>query len=210
MKDGRGSYVSSQWQDLKKSGGLAVTPQILQELLTAGGENVLTRDEVLERVKSYFMSCMAAEKDAEGNVFYRWARNPTKTALALSLGVSVQTLTSYVNGFDKHGFIYKEIPRDGVQRIDTSAFDILRNAYMLIQTFYEEKLGENRNNAGVIFWLLNSENRKWSNEQEFKFIQEPSERQFLPNSELPTLEAPSKEILTLPTLSNNDNKEEQK
>lgn len=32
----------------------------------------------------------------------------------------------------------------------TEDFDILRRAYALIETFYEEKLGENRNNAGVI------------------------------------------------------------
>ena len=55
--------------------------------------------------------------------------------------------------------------------------------------FYEEKLGENRNNAGTIFWLNNLQNNRWSNEQSFKFDYQPQtqERRSLTAAELPRL-----------------------
>ncbi len=62
-----------------------------------------------------------------------------------------------------------ENQRETVQKINTNDFDLIRKAYALIEDFYEQKLGDNRNNAGVIFWLNNRENSRWSNEQEFKF-----------------------------------------
>ena len=49
-----------------------------------------------------------------------------------------------------------------------------------LKIFYEQKLGDNRNNAGVIFWLNNKENTRWSNEQEFKFSAESKAETTLP------------------------------
>ena len=53
-------------------------------------------------------------------------------------------------------------------RISPSDFDLVRKAYQIITIFYESKLSENRNPAGIIYWLNNSLNEQWSNEQTFK------------------------------------------
>lgn len=64
-----------------------------------------------------------------------------------------------------------------------------------IEVYYEEKLGENRNNAGTIFWLTNKNNSKWSNEQEFKFgKQEQVEEKQLTLEDLKQMEDEEDEI----------------
>lgn len=104
---------------------------------------------------------------------YGWVRNPTKSGLALCLGIDKQTLLDYVKGVNSDGKAYSRTNPDYKRVVATEDFDILQRAYSLIETFYEEKLAENRNNAGTIYWLNNANNTKWSNEQEFKFSAEP-------------------------------------
>lgn len=169
--DNRGQYMAMAWQEAKKAGGLAYSPQQIDSILEERDDIVLTREEVKQRISAYFQNCMTVGQDEETlELTYIWKRNPTKSGLALVLGVSPQTLVDYVKGVDRRDNKYKvENQRETVQKINTNDFDLIRKAYALIEDFYEQKLGDNRNNAGVIFWLNNRENSRWSNEQEFKF-----------------------------------------
>lgn len=159
------------WEEAKKAGGISYSPEQIETILEERGDMLLTREEVKSRITAYFGSCLTVTQDEDsGELSYIWKRNPTKSGLAMALNVSPQTLIDYIKGSDRHGNQYKEYCNiTNRQRINTSDFDLLRKAYTLIEDFYEQKLGDNRNNAGVIFWLNNKENTRWSNEQEFKF-----------------------------------------
>lgn len=108
-----------------------------------------------------------------------------------------------MKGSDRRGNIYKrEGENKGRQKIATADFELIRKAYILIEDFNEQKLGDNCNNAGTIFWLNNKENTRWSNEQEFKFgtVEQP-ERRVLSADELPNLFLKDKDnIPSLPEL----------
>ncbi len=185
---GRGKFAVMAWEEAKKCGGLSYSPEQIQAILEESGDEMLTREEVKNRISAYLQSCITMSQDEETQEFnYVWKRNPTKSGLALALSVSPQTLIDYVKGSDRRGNTYKPKGENkGRQKIATADFDLIRKAYILIEDFYEQKLGDNRNNAGVIFWLNNKENTRWSNEQEFKFgaIEEP-ERKVLRADELP-------------------------
>ena len=88
-----------------------------------------------------------------------------KGELAAALGVDETTLSRYVSG-KYNGREYIDGGTRG--RISPSDFDLVRKAYQIITIFYESKLSENRNPAGIIYWLNNSLNEQWSNEQTFK------------------------------------------
>ena len=188
--DGRGQYMVRAWEEAKKAGGLSYSPEQIEAILEESDDVVLTRAEVKDRISAYFQSCLMLSQDEDTQEEnYVWRRNPTKSGLALALGVSPQTVVDYVKGTDRRGNIYKaEGENKGRQKIATADFDLIRKAYILIEDFYEQKLGDNRNNAGVIFWLNNKENTRWSNEQEFKFgVVENEERRVLTAAELPKL-----------------------
>lgn len=188
--DGRGQYMVRAWEEAKKAGGLSYSPEQIQAILEERDDIVLTREEVKNRISAYFQSCLMLSRDEDTKEMnYVWKRNPTKSGLALALGVTPQTVVDYVKGSDRRGNIYKATGENkGRQKIATADFDLIRKAYVLIEDFYEQKLGDNRNNAGVIFWLNNKENTRWSNEQEFKFgtVEQP-ERRALSAAELPRL-----------------------
>lgn len=169
--DNRGQHMVRAWEEAKKAGGISYSPEQIETILEERGDMLLTREEVKSRITAYFGSCLTVTQDEDsGELSYIWKRNPTKSGLAMALNVSPQTLIDYIKGSDRHGNQYKEYCNiTNRQRINTSDFDLLRKAYTLIEDFYEQKLGDNRNNAGVIFWLNNKENTRWSNEQEFKF-----------------------------------------
>lgn len=167
-------FMVRQWEDLKKSGGVTFSLNQMEQILQGGNGAVLTRDEVMSRVINYFNSCVKVviDEDTQEKVT-TWVRNPTKSGLALCLGIDKQTLLDYVKGVNSDGKAYSRTNPDYKRVVATEDFDILQRAYSLIETFYEEKLAENRNNAGTIYWLNNANNTKWSNEQEFKFSAEP-------------------------------------
>jgi hypothetical protein len=191
--DRRGQHMVLAWQEAKKAGGIGYSPQQIDFFLNEREDVMLSRNEVKDRISDYFQSCMTIATDEEtGETNFVWKRNPTKSALAVCLGITADTLISYVKGADKHGNMYKQQGfNDKVQKIATADFDLLRRAYSLIESFYEEKLGDNRNNAGTIFWLNNRENTKWSNQQEFTFnTPDTSNVSHLRASDLPRLKAP--------------------
>lgn len=167
-------FMVRQWEDLKKSGGVTFSLNQMEQILQGGDGAVLTREEVMSKVIGYFNSCVKVvlDEDTQEKVT-TWVRNPTKSGLALCLGIDKQTLLDYVKGVNSDGKAYSRTNPDYKRVVATEDFDILQRAYSLIETFYEEKLGENRNNAGTIYWLNNANNTKWSNEQEFKFSTEP-------------------------------------
>lgn len=205
MADGRGSFMVSTWQELKKAGGIAFSPEQLDALLLQEDDKMLTREEVENRIRSYFLNCTKVEENEDGELVYVWAKNPTKSGLALALGISVGTLCDYIKGSDRHGNPYKITERKNPQRINTSDFDLLHRAYQLIESFYEEKLADNRNNAGTIYWLNNRNNQKWSNEQEFKFGQAEQDcRVVLSVTDLPKLSNMNSNQFDLPTLEVTD------
>lgn len=177
--DGRGQYMIRAWEEAKKAGGISYSPEQIETILEERDDKVLTRAEVKTRISAYFQSCLTVSEDEDTQeINYVWKRNPTKSGLALALGVSPQTVVDYVKGSDRRGNIYKaEGENKGRQKIATADFDLIRKAYILIEDFYEQKLADNRNNAGVIFWLNNKENTRWSNEQEFKFSTEQNVEQ---------------------------------
>lgn len=166
-------FMVRQWEDLKKSGGVTFSLNQMEQILQGGDGAVLTREEVMSKVIGYFNSCVKVvlDEDTQEKVT-TWVRNPTKSGLALCLGIDKQTLLDYVKGVNSDGKTYSWTKPDHKRVVATEDFDILQRAYSLIETFYEEKLGENRNNAGTIYWLNNANNTKWSNEQEFKFSAE--------------------------------------
>lgn len=182
-------FMVRQWEELKKSGGVTFSLDQMEQILQGGDGAVLTREDVMNKVIGYFNSCVkvVVDEDTQEKVT-TWVRNPTKSGLALCLGIDKQTLLDYVKGVNSDGKAYSRTNPDHKRIVSTEDFDILQRAYSLIETFYEEKLGENRNNAGTIYWLNNANNTKWSNEQEFKFgtVEQP-ERRILTADELPRL-----------------------
>ena len=173
LHDGKGQFMIRQWEDLKRSGGITFNLDQMEQILKGGEAAVLTREEVMNKVLGYFNGCVKVVMDEDTQEpVTTWVRNPTKSGLALCLGIDKQTLIDYVKGLNSEGKQFSRMSPDHKRVVATEDFDILRRAYALIETFYEEKLGENRNNAGVIYWLNNASNGRWSNEQEFKFSSE--------------------------------------
>ena len=167
---GNNGFMMRQWEELKKAGSATFDVGQMRNILQGGDETVLSRDEVLDRVMGYFSGCVrVAIEESTGEQITTWVRNPTKSGLAICLGIDKQTLLDYVKGVNSEGKKFSVINPDHKRNISVEDFDILRKAYSLIENFYEEQLALNKNNAGVIYWLNNASNTKWSNEQEFKF-----------------------------------------
>ncbi len=125
--DSRGQYMAMAWQEAKKAGRLAYSPQQINSILEERDNIVLTREEVKQRISAYFQNCMTVGQDEETQeLTYIWKRNPTKSGLALVLGVSPQTLVDYVKGVDRRANKYKvENQRETVQKINTNDFDLI-------------------------------------------------------------------------------------
>ena len=208
MANKRPEAVKS-WEELKKGGGIAHDINTLEALLTEDTAGMLSRDEVLGRVMAYFRSCTHEVINEDGDTITTWIKNPTKADLASFLGIDKQTLVGYVAGIDSRGRPYgADHPEQG-RRISTADFPILRRAYAIIEAFYEGQLALNKNNAGSIFWLNNSLNTRWSNEQEIIVRGESQNtmnvmearneyKKFLSNEEIKVIEQNETEDILLP------------
>jgi hypothetical protein len=163
-------FMVRQWEEIRKAGGISFSIEQMNAILQESEVKMLDREELIARVVGYFNSCVKVAIDEDtGEKVTTWCRNPTKSGLALVLGIDKQTLLDYVKGVNSAGNVYSYNNPDSKRIVATEDFDVLRKAYSLIESFYEERLGDNRNNAGTIYWLNNANNTKWSNEQEFKF-----------------------------------------
>lgn len=201
--DNRGIAVSRNWEEIRKSGGKALSIDTIERILQGEGDNtVLSREEVINRTKEYFNSCIGVVKNEEtGELETVWTRNPTKSAYALALGINRYTLQCYLTEKQPDGKPYGITPRNRI--IANENFDVLQRACSLIESFYEEKLAENRNVAGCIFWLNNTNNKAWSNNQEITVLTDKDTNSTMTMADLPKLN--EYEIADLPELPELDN-----
>lgn len=189
QKTGKPRLMTKAWDELKKGGGLCIPAEQAVQLMSENERVQLNGEDVKMRVAEYFASCQREIINEEtGEKEYVWAKAPTKSGLALMLGITRQSLYDILNRpkSENGGYATKILPE---------AIPFLKRAMDFIEVYYEEKLGENRNNAGTIFWLTNKNNSKWSNEQEFKFgKQEQVEEKQLTLEDLKQMEDEEDEI----------------
>ncbi len=162
---GKGTFMRKTWEELKQAGCPAM-PLTDIETFIKGGDEMLTRQEVEDCIFRYFSRKLQTVIDEDtGEQITIWRSAPMKGELAAALGIDETTLSRYVSG-KYNGRTYVDGGTRG--RISPKDFDLVRKAYQIITIYYESKLSENRNPAGVIYWLNNSLNEQWSNEQSFK------------------------------------------
>lgn len=160
----RGSNGIARWLELQKGGGTAPTTEEIKTLLSTRRDQTIEREELKRLIEEYFRECTSQEVDElTGETITVWRTAPTKSKLALKLGVSKSTLMNAVCGGYGVGHNKPYMGGHG-QRIDESDFDLVRLAYSVIESYYESLLSQNRNNAGTIFWMLNSGRSEWLNE----------------------------------------------
>lgn len=167
---GPGAFAKRNWLEIQKSGTAAPSPVDIAQFLEGGGQMArLSREELSSRICGYFSECIERYEDEEtGNNGYRWRKNPTKSGLARSIGVTLDTLCRYVRGEYSAGLPYNaEMPGNHTV-VHPDDFDIIRASYTVIEEYYEGQLALNKNNAGTIFWLKNSGNTRWSDTQELE------------------------------------------
>lgn len=183
QKPGKQRFMVKTWEDLKKGGGLCIPWETAVNLMSESDNVKIDLTEAQTRVGIYFRSCQREIINEEtGETEFVWAKAPTKSGLALVLGVTRMCLYDILNKPRSENGSYNA-------KILPDAIPFLKRAMDFIEVYYEEKLGENRNNAGTIFWLTNKNNSKWSNEQEFKFgKQEQVEEKQLTLDDLKILE----------------------
>ena len=58
-------FMVRQWEDLKKSGGVTFSLNQMEQILQGGDGAVLTREEVMSKVISYFNSCVKVVLDED-------------------------------------------------------------------------------------------------------------------------------------------------
>lgn len=163
---GKGVFMKRQWQELEKAGSPAMSMNEISDFLE-GGEKMLDRTEVINIIKRYFERKLQTVINEDGEEITVWKTAPRKNEFAAALGVSANTLARYVAG-EYDGREYCEHPTKA--RVRKSDFDLIRKAYQIITDYYESKLPENRNPAGIIFWLKNANNEVWSDEQNVKIV----------------------------------------
>ena len=157
-----------KWEEISKFGGEAPAPAEISECIRMERSTRLSREEVQRRVYQYLTSCMEKYEDEDTHeTGYRWRKNPTKAGLARSVGVTPETLSRYLANH-VNGNPYCADARQSV--VSVNDFDIIRAAAGIIEEFYEQQLGKNRNNSGSIFWLLNAQTERWTNRQEVEMV----------------------------------------
>ena len=166
--DNRGAFMKSQFA----GGGIAPSDEMLTELFdTEKKPHKLSRKEVADKIIQYFRSCFdEVIGETMRNPQREWKKPPTKSGLCLALGISPKTLSNYLKEERTDRRPFNDSADEHTSRIiSTSDFDLLHKACAVIENYYESKLAENRNVAGVIFWLNNLNNPTWSNAQSFSF-----------------------------------------
>ena len=165
--DNRGAFMKSQFS----GGGSAPSDALLTELFdTEKKIYKLTRKELADKIIQYFRGCFDEVVNETGQTERVWKTPPTKSGLCLALGISQKTLSNYLKDERTDRKPFNDSADEHINRIvSTSDFDLIHIACSLIENYYEQKLSENRNVAGVIFWLNNLRNPTWSNTQSFNF-----------------------------------------
>lgn len=170
--DNRGVFMKAQFS----GGGVAPSDAALSELFdTEVKPHKLTRKELSNRIIHYFRSCFDEVVDeTTGQTERVWKIPPTKSGFCLAVGISQKTLSNYLKDERTDRKPFNNSWDEHTNRIiSTDDFDLLHTAVSVIENYYESKLAENRNVAGVIFWLNNINNPAWSNQQAFSFDVKP-------------------------------------
>lgn len=186
--DKRGHNTVENWQRLKKGGQLAPCLDNVSELITdVDNHYTLSHDELVSRIIYFFKSCTEVTIDEAGNEVTKWKTAPTKNMLALCLGISREALTDTVSGLASNK---KPISKDNPahnRRIAIEDIEIVKRAYMLIESYYEGSLVGSGSPVGSIFWLLNSRTPEWSNDHTSTIIHKKEVAEPLTADELPQL-----------------------
>lgn len=163
---GKGAFSIKNWEEIKKGGGKAPSPQEVTQYLKGSSGAKLSRNELINRVSQFFVDFTTQCMDEDtGEVTFTWKSNPTKSALARYIGITAETLSRYLRG-ERNGAPYNETHPGARAIVAASDFDIIRSAATIIEEFYESRLGLNANNAGSIFWLKCLDNARWYDKQE--------------------------------------------
>lgn len=164
---GRGALLVKSWDEIKKAGGKAPSPQEVTQYLRGGNGAKLSRDELISRVSKFFSDFTTQCMDEDtGEITFTWKSNPTKSALARYIGVTAETLSRYLGGRYGGGIPYNAACPGPHAVVAPADFDIIRSAANIIEEFYEGRLGANANNAGSIFWLKAHDDSRWHDKQE--------------------------------------------
>lgn len=169
----RGWHLKQSWAEIKSNAKNipAYSPDELDMFFSDckdGKHNNLGMypyEVILERVKAYFNKISVPvydEKDKDLIIGYTFSENPSVNDLGLYLNVDRQTFFNYCDLEYIMGLKQRCIWDEDARR---SVFDILIKSRQLIESFYEKSLGENRNPAGLIYWL-NNQKTGWTNQLE--------------------------------------------
>ncbi len=152
---GKGLTMRKSWEEMRKGGSAAPTPEAIESILRGDNSMTLSREKVIEKISGYLLSKITVKEDPEtGERSAVWSGVPTKAGLALALGISPATLCRYVAGAWGGNRYNPESPNSH-PIINPADFDLLRKAYTMVEEFYEGRLGSNGQPVGAIFWLKN-------------------------------------------------------
>lgn len=171
----RGTHLQKAWEELKKGGKAPPIAAIFDYL--EDDQEMLSREEVLSRIHSYFSEIInLSVDDVTGEEVYIWTTAPTKSGLSKALGIDNTTLANYCNGVTSSGrpLSDKENPK---RRVSNEDIPIIRKAIAVIESYYETSLTNGRNPTGAIFWLLNRDSAKWTNDHNKTITIEHTRRQ---------------------------------
>lgn len=164
---GHGAYAMRDWESLKRGGGLAPPPSEINEYLEESQRKKLTRKELQRRIQAFFDDLIEPYEDPDtGQTGFTWKSCPTKAMLAMKIGISSFTLSRYLRNRNCKGEAYNCAESGRRAIISPDDFDLVELAVTLIESYYEQNLGKNMNNSGSIFWLKNSRNERWHDEQD--------------------------------------------
>ncbi len=163
---GKGAFMIKSWEDYRKGGGIAPSPQEVARYLKGGNGARLSREELISRVSQFFSDFTTQCMDEDtGEITFTWKSCPTKASLARYIGVTAETLSRYLRG-ERNGSPYNAETPGGRAVVAASDFDVIKGAVNIIEEFYEGRLGVNMNGAGSIFWLKCHDDSRWHDKQE--------------------------------------------
>lgn len=184
-------YTQDMWAEIKKAGDPAPSLDFIEKILEGDPEEMINHDELVRRIVGYFRSITATVEDDDGNQRTIWTQAPSKGALALSIGVQWTKLNDYVRGtYSPKHTPYRTGTPNKSQIIATEDFDIIRKAFAIIESFYEQKLAAGGNVTGSIFWLLNTGTGAWTNDHTVKLEQAEPPKPEISLDDLPVLDIP--------------------
>lgn len=168
----RGDNTKRAWKEVKKAGTPAPTMAFIHQILEESEPTtMIPHEELVRRISSYFAGITETTIDENGVERSVWITAPSKKAFALSIGIPWVKLNDYIIGEYHKGRPYTDHPHS-TRLISNEDIPLLRKAYEIIESFYEEKLSSGVNPGGLIFWLLNTQTPAgWTNDHTVQVVQ---------------------------------------